>query len=148
MTRLKSSDLLASGSGRVDVGSVGPHPDKRKVALGAYGERVAARHLQAQGMVIVDRNWRCADGEIDLVAHDGSCLVVCEVKTRRTTTYGSPVEAITWRKAARLRRLAGWWVQAHPLEARATSEIRVDVVGVVLPYAGAPVVEHLRGALA
>ena len=57
-------------------------------------------------MVVLDRNWRCAHGEIDIVARDGDCLVVCEVKTRRATAFGEPVEAVTRRKAARLRRLA------------------------------------------
>lgn len=111
-------------------------------AVGAYGERVAARHLTAAGMRVVDRNWRCTQGEIDLVAIDGACLVVCEVKTRRGTTYGSPVEAITWRKAARLRRLAACWLAEHAV---GTTDVRIDVVGVLRPRSGPAVVEHLIG---
>lgn len=98
-------------------------------------------------MSILDTNWRCADGEIDIVARHGDCLVVCEVKTRRTLRYGSPLEAITWRKAARLRRLAGWWVMAHPEQTRQTRQIRVDAIGVLLPYSGPMQIEHVAGAL-
>ena len=121
--------------------------DRRRQALGAYGEEVAAAYLVGQGLEILDRNWRRREGEIDIVARDGCCLVVCEVKTRRSLAYGSPLEAVTWRKAARLRRLAGWWVQDHPEETRTTRQVRVDVVGVVLPYGGAPQVQHLAGVL-
>ena len=79
---------------------------RAKDALGAYGERVAAAHLVAAGMTVLDRNWRCPIGEIDIVARDGDVLVVCEVKTRRGDGFGHPLEAVTARKAARLRRLA------------------------------------------
>src|SRR4028119_1143926 len=76
----------------------------RRSVLGAQGEALAARHLTEQGMVLLDRNWRCPIGEIDLVLRDGSVLVVCEVKTRSSNAYGSPLEAVTERKAARLGR--------------------------------------------
>src|SRR4051794_41767575 len=82
-------------------------PSGRRNALGRYGERVAARHLSQQGMVVLDRNWRCDAGEIDLVLRDGRVLVVCEVKTRTSNAYGSPLEAGGERKAARPRRPAG-----------------------------------------
>lgn len=120
--------------------------------LGTYGERLAARYLRDAGLELLDRNWRCALGEIDLVARDGSCLVVCEVKTRRGTGFGSPVEAVDHRKLARLGRLASAWLA----ERRATPEgltwsvesMRVDVVGVLRPRHGACVVEHLVGVVA
>ena len=115
---------------------------QQREALGAYGEQVAARHLCASGMVVLDRNWRCELGEIDLVARDGNTLVVCEVKTRRGLDYGSPLEAVTARKAARLRRLAVRWVADHALH---PSEIRVDVIGVLRRPQGPALVEHLRG---
>lgn len=125
-----------------------PRPvDRRRQALGAYGEETAAAYLRERGMQILDRNWRRREGELDIVARDGECLVVCEVKTRRSLAYGSPLEAVTWRKAARLRRLAGWWVQEHPEETRATRRIRVDVVGVVLPHGGPAQIQHLPGVL-
>ena len=82
-------------------------------AVGAYGERLAARYLVESGMQILDRNWRCDQGEIDIVAMDGTCLVIVEVKTRRSLAFGSPVEAVSAVKAARLRRLAGCWLADH-----------------------------------
>jgi putative endonuclease len=113
-------------------------------ALGAYGERVAAAHLVDAGMAIVERNWRCDIGEIDIVARDGDTLVVCEVKTRRGTEYGSPLEKVTPDKAERLRRLAARWIAQtgiHPLD------VRIDIVGVVRSQRGAAQVEHVRGAV-
>lgn len=74
--------------------------------LGRYGEDVAVRHLHDQGLVILERNWRCRAGEIDIVARHGDVLVFCEVKTRRSDRFGSPVEAVTPRKLARMRVLA------------------------------------------
>ena len=77
----------------------------RNQALGAYGEAVAARHLAEQGMALLDRNWRCDEGELDLVLRDGDALVVCEVKTRTSLEHGSPHEAVTPEKLSRLVRL-------------------------------------------
>jgi putative endonuclease len=115
---------------------------RQRSTLGAYGEAIAARHLVGQGMVLLDRNWRCDLGEIDLVLRHGRTLVVCEVKTRSSLAYGSPLEAVTERKAARLRRLAARWLAAHELR---PAEIRIDLVG-VLVRAGAPAeVDHVRG---
>lgn len=113
-----------------------------KDAVGRYGEQVAARYLVAQGMVVLDRNWRCPAGEIDIVARDGDTLVVCEVKTRSGAAYGLPIEAVTATKAARLRRLAALWLNAHPVHPRG---IRLDVVGVLRSTRGPASVEHLRG---
>ena len=115
--------------------------DQRR-ALGRYGERLAARYLEDRGMQVVDRNWRCAHGELDLVARDGDCLVFCEVKTRRSVRFGDPVEAITPTKAARLRRLAAAWLREHEVHA---GRIRIDVVGVLRPASGPAVVRHLVG---
>jgi putative endonuclease len=111
-------------------------------ALGEYGERLAARYLTDHGLVVIDRNWRCARGEIDLVARDGDCLVFCEVKTRRSERFGTPVEAVDWRKTARLRRLAAAWLQAHDEH---PGRIRIDVVGIVRPVRGPARVRHLQG---
>ncbi len=112
-------------------------------AVAAYGERVATRHLIAEGMQILDRNWRCRTGEIDIVARDVDSLVFCEVKTRRGTSHGGPVEAVVAAKARRLRRLAAEWLAANDQHA---AEIRFDVVGVVPSRSGAAGVEHVRGA--
>jgi putative endonuclease len=111
-------------------------------ALGAYGESLAARHLVEQGMVLLDRNWRCEAGEIDLVLRDGEVLVVCEVKTRTSARFGTPHEAVTDIKLARLRRLAAHWVAAHGL---AAGDVRIDLVAILRPRRGASVVDHVRG---
>jgi putative endonuclease len=112
-------------------------------AVGAYGERLAARYLAESGMQILDRNWRCDQGEIDIVAMDVACLVIVEVKTRRSLVFGSPVEAVTAVKAARLRRLAGRWLADHRPMVDSTVDIRIDVVGVLRPAGGPAQIEHL-----
>jgi putative endonuclease len=84
-----------------------------KDALGRRGEQLAAQYLEQAGFRILDRNWRCAEGEIDIVAAERRVLVVCEVKTRSDTRYGSPLDAITRAKRSRLRRLAIRWLVAH-----------------------------------
>ncbi|GAB6987372.1 YraN family protein [Nocardioides pyridinolyticus] len=113
-----------------------------KQALGAYGETLAARHLTGQGMVLLERNWRCEAGEIDLVLRDGDVLVVCEVKTRSSVRYGTPHEAVTDIKVARLRRLAVRWVEERGVAVR---DIRIDLVGIVRPRRGASLLDHVRG---
>jgi len=114
-----------------------------KGALGRFGEQLAVQHLEAAGLEVLDRNWRCAEGEIDIVAVDGETLVVCEVKTRSGTAFGDPAEAVVGAKAARLRRLALRWLAAHDLRWR---DLRFDVVTVLRRRDGDPVVRHLRGA--
>ena len=115
-----------------------PHATAK--ALGSYGERMAARYLRDQGLEILACNWRCAVGEVDIVALDGDCLVVCEVKTRRSTAFGSPIEAVTHQKLARLRRLAAVWLAQHEGH---YADVRVDVIGVLRPRRGACQIEHL-----
>ncbi|MGH3447233.1 MAG: YraN family protein [Nocardioidaceae bacterium] len=114
----------------------------QRKALGDYGERVAARHLEQQGMTVVDRNWRCSDGEIDIVAREGRVLVVCEVKTRSSDRYGSAFQAITAEKARRLHHLGHAWASAHQCRC---GEIRLDVVAVTAWRHGRPTVEHIVG---
>jgi putative endonuclease len=115
---------------------------RQRSTLGAYGEALAARHLVGQGMVLLDRNWRCRLGEVDLVLRDGPVLVICEVKTRSSLAFGSPLEGVTERKAARLRRLAGCWIADHQMHPR---EVRIDAVGVLVPPSGPVEVDHVRG---
>ncbi|MBD8060524.1 YraN family protein [Cellulomonas sp. JH27-2] len=117
---------------------------RAKDAVGRYGEDVAERHLLAAGWRVLDRNWRCRDGELDLVGMDGDELVVVEVKTRRSAAYGSPAEAVTRLKLARVRRLAAQWLAAHDVRA---ASVRVDVIAVILPRSGAAVVDHLVGVV-
>lgn len=118
--------------------------------VGRWGEELAARHLEAAGLQVLERNWRSRYGEIDIVALEpaarGSWLVFCEVKTRRSMRAGGPLEAVTPVKLARLRRLSGLWLAAHGRDTPiASSRIRIDVVGVLEPRTGPPVIEHLRG---
>ncbi|GLW62609.1 hypothetical protein Arub01_08530 [Actinomadura rubrobrunea] len=95
-------------------------------ALGRRGEHAAAAYLTRLGWTILDRNWRCPEGELDIVAYDGRRHVVCEVKTRSTAAFGAPLEAITPDKAARLRRLAGRWAAEHRVRG---ADVRIDVLG-------------------
>lgn len=118
--------------------------------LGSYGERMAVRYLTDKGLAVLEQNWRCDLGEIDIVARDGGCLVVCEVKTRRSTTFGQPIEAVDHRKLARLRRLAAAWLaerRAVGSPVPGVAGIRVDVVGVLRPRRGPCRIEHVVGAL-
>ncbi|MDN3310548.1 YraN family protein [Microbacterium oryzae] len=115
----------------------------RKDELGRAGEERAARYLASEGYEILDRNWRCAAGEIDIVACRGERLAVVEVKTRSGTGYGHPFEAVDARKLKRLWRLAATWAQAHPgaLDRRS---LHVDAVGIVGPDPRCGVLEHLE----
>lgn len=116
---------------------------RAKDALAQYGEDVAARHLAAAGFEILARNWRCPEGEIDIVARERGAVVICEVKTRSSVTCGVPAEAVNRRKADKLRRLAYLWLQEHPAGG---AEVRFDVVSVLRPLRGAAAVEHVRAA--
>jgi putative endonuclease len=111
-------------------------------AIGAYGEERAARYLVALGMTVLERNWRCDEGEIDIVLRDGATLVVCEVKTRTSDVAGTPHEAITATKLARLQRLGERWAAARGIH---PDGIRIDLVAVLRPRRGAPVIEHVPG---
>lgn len=112
-------------------------------AVGAYGERLAARYLEDSGMQILDRNWRCDQGEIDIVAMDDACLVIVEVKTRRSVMFGSPIEAVSAVKASRLRRLAACWITDHRSLVDSVVDVRIDVIGVLRPARGPAQIEHL-----
>ncbi|WP_128380954.1 YraN family protein [Streptomyces cavernae] len=114
-------------------------------ALGRYGEDLAARRLTEAGMTVLERNWRGGrTGEIDIVARDGDALVFCEVKTRRGGGgFQHPMAAVTQVKADRLRGLAERWLHQHG--GAPPGGVRIDVIGVLLPDRGAPVVQHVRG---
>lgn len=112
----------------------------RKDDLGRAGEQLAVDHVTALGWRIIERNWRCAHGELDIVADDGEATVVIEVKTRSSVEYGHPFDAITPRKLARLRRLAGEWRAAHD---GAPARLRIDIIGVVARRDGISL-DHLR----
>ena len=127
--------------GRTPNGGV-PPVVRAKDALGRYGEDVAARHLEADGFVVIERNWRCDLGELDIVARDGAVLVVCEVKTRRSASHGTPFEAVTQRKLHRIERLGLRWMRERGVR---PASMRVDVVSVLRPTSGPTIVEHVWG---
>jgi putative endonuclease len=104
--------------------------------------RRAEQHLQSAGLRILDRNWRCADGQIDIVAADQRVLVVCDVRTRSGSGRRTPPEAMSRAKRRRLRRLAIRWLVAHGL---LFDEVRVDVVSLLRDPSGAFTVEHVAG---
>ena len=110
--------------------------------LGRRGEQLAVDHLEARGMAVLERNWRCRLGEIDVVARDGGDLVFIEVKTRSNGDYGHPFEAITPIKLARLRRLAIAWCESSEASA---ARIRIDAVAVLAPAESPALIEHLEG---
>lgn len=109
--------------------------------LGKRGEALAAAFLVEAGYDILDRNWRCRQGEIDVVALDGDETVFVEVKTRSSIAFGHPLEAITMQKLARLRRLAGAWCGEHPGSRR---RIRIDAIAIIAPRGGPVQFEHVR----
>jgi putative endonuclease len=114
-------------------------------ALGRYGEDLAARWLaDAAGMHVLARNWRCREGEIDIVAQDGDAVVICEVKSRIQGDYQHPMDAVGPRKAERLRRLAERWLADRGGDVP-PGGVRIDLVGVLVPDRGAARVEHARG---
>jgi putative endonuclease len=110
--------------------------------LGTFGEDAAARWYEARGFEIVDRNWRVREGEIDLVARRGTTIVFCEVKTRSSDRFGSPVESVTATKQRRLRTLAAKWLAAHPTR---HGEVRFDVAAVT-PAGASPTVAVVEAA--
>jgi len=115
---------------------------RAKDVLGRSGEQAAADYLEAEGFRILERNWRCADGEIDIVAVDRRTFVVCEVKTRSGTRYGTPLESVSRLKRNRLRRLAVRWLTAHGVH---FDQVRIDMVGVTRDASGGFTIEHVRG---
>ncbi len=116
---------------------------KTRQALGEWGENIAASYLVSQGLVLLDRNWRTAAGEIDIIAKEGDSLIFCEVKTRRGKAFGEGAEAVAGRKSVRLRRLASQWLALSGIRPRT---VRFDVVSVFVSPGQRPVVSHLRDA--
>jgi putative endonuclease len=105
-----------------------PRRPGHRQRLAAAGEDRAARWYQQAGYEVVARNWRCRDGELDLVVCDGRTLVFCEVKARTSTRFGVPAEAVTPAKQRRIRGLAAQFLRQHDGAGRA---IRFDVVAVL-----------------
>jgi putative endonuclease len=118
-------------------------PVHRPHALGRRGEDLAVRYLQQAGLVVLDRNWRCRDGELDLILTDGTRLVVCEVKTRAGTGFGLPAEAVDDTKARRIRRVTHIWLSHHRIP---WCDLRFDILSITWPPGGPPRIEHLKDA--
>lgn len=114
---------------------------RAKDVLGRRGEDLAAAYLTGKGFVVLDRNWRCWFGELDIVARDGAELAAVEVKTRSGLDYGHPFEAVSGEKLDRLLLLARRWARERGL---APSVVRIDVVGIIDDGVQEPVIEHLR----
>lgn len=107
--------------------ATGPEEKDRRRRLGEAGEDLAADWYRGAGYRILDRNWRCRDGELDLVCRRGATVVVCEVKARSTDRFGTPAEAVTVPKQRRVRRLAARWLREHRTSCRS---VRFDVAEV------------------
>jgi putative endonuclease len=113
------------------------------LTVGRTGEHLAARYLVKRGLSILSRNWRCPEGELDLVATDGHTLYFCEIKTRTSTHHGHPAEAVTDPKAHRIRRLARRWQHSYDAGRCPT---RFDIVSILWPRNQTPRVKVHPGA--
>lgn len=100
--------------------------DTRK-ELGEKGEKAAQMFLSDRGMEILETNWKCSYGEVDIIARDENAIVFCEVKTRRTTSAGIPEEAITQKKREKYIRMARLYLSRNDV---AHQELRFDVIGI------------------
>ena len=114
-----------------------------KDVLGRAGEDLAAKYLIEQGMRLLERNWRCGEGEIDIVCADGAEIVVVEVKTRSSEAFGSPLLAVDMAKQQRLWRLAKAWCAANR-DTISRREIRIDLIGIVMNAGVLSRIDHLR----
>lgn len=123
-----------------------PPVDRRRLELGARGEDLVAAWYAERGYAVLARNWRCREGELDLVVAHGRAVVFCEVKTRRGHGFGLPAEAVNREKQRRLRRLAGRWLGEGGNTGGGFDDIRFDVACVTFGAAGTPDVEVIEAA--
>lgn len=114
----------------------------QKQILGEEGERIAETYLRRKGYRLVERNYRCPVGELDLVVLDHSVIVFVEVKTRTDDRFGAPLESVHPRKQRKMIKAALFFLNQHRLHHR---EARFDVVGISLKERE-PVVEHIQNA--
>jgi putative endonuclease len=123
--------------------SAAPKPTAPHISLGRKGELLAADYLRRIDFVILSQNWRCREGELDIVATNGEALVVCEVKTRAGEMFGDPAEAVTDEKMARIRRITGQWLR----EFRCTwCPVRFDVIAILASPSKGFRLKHFPGA--
>lgn len=117
---------------------------RRQRTLGQRGEQLAAEYLEEQlGCTVLSRNWRCREGELDIVGYDGRTLVVCEVKTRSGLGFGTPAESVTRTKIVRIRRAASKWLSMYSVP---FGPVRFDVIAVLIRPGEQPQLQHIPGA--
>lgn len=116
---------------------------EKRLALGAWGEDQAVRYLRRQGMKILERNFRTAAGEIDIIARHQKWLVFVEVKTRRGVRFGTPQEAVGQHKQQQIIRTAQWYLQKHP---SGKLQPRFDVVAILCQSDAVAEVTHIENA--
>jgi putative endonuclease len=126
------------------VADMTTHKTMTRVQLGAMGEALAVDHLTRMGLRILNRNWRCRYGELDVIASDAATrtAVFVEVKTRTGDGYGGLAYAVTERKVRRLRRLAGLWLAGQD---ERWAAVRIDMIGVRVGRRRTPEITHLQG---
>lgn len=114
-----------------------------RVQIGRQGEHAAKSYLVSQGYRILEQNWRCRAGELDLIAEIGTTLVFVEVRTRRSSTFGTPQESVDFRKQQKVRKLAQIYINYRGVPD--DQDLRFDVISVRLDAAGRPTIDHLPG---
>ena len=114
-----------------------------RAEIGAFGEQLAVAHLTSLGLLVVDRNWRCRHGELDIIAADNAThtVVFVEVKTRTSDHFGGVQQAVSPDKVRRLRRLAGLWLANQD---GSWAAVRIDVIGVRIGRQRTPEITHLQ----
>ena len=132
--------MVVSGPARTVVGMT----SWTRAEIGALGEQLAVDYLRSLGLRVVQRNWRCRYGELDVIAADDAAgaVVFVEVKTRTSDRFGGVEQAVSPQKVRRLRRLAGLWLAAQDGN---WSQVRIDVVGVRIGRCRTPEISHVRG---
>jgi putative endonuclease len=115
-----------------------------RAEIGAMGEQLAVDHLKSLGLRVLDRNWRCRYGELDVIAVDDltRTAVFVEVKTRTSDQFGGVAQAVTPAKVRRLRRLAGLWLAGQD---GSWAALRIDVIGVRIGRRRSPEITHVQG---
>jgi len=115
-----------------------------KQDLGSQGEKLAAQYLDEKGYTILDSNWHCRLGEIDIIALDGETYVFCEVKTRRANNAQEALVGITASKAKKFTKAVYHYLSEHDLE---DVLWRVDAIGIAISTQGQVIIEHVEDAL-
>ncbi len=113
--------------------------------LGKHGEEIAVKYLRQNGYQIVEQNYSCKLGEIDIIAHKNKVLCFIEVKTRSSIVYGMPCEAVNYKKKCHIILAAKHYVQAHAYQVR-NLDIRFDIIEILVEQEGKNYCRHLEGA--